>query len=207
MRKFFNYEGRIWKVLGGLGDLMILNILFLILCIPIFTIGAAKTALYAVTKKMAKGEEGYITTEFFEQFKENFKTSTKIWLLYLAASILPIIDIYACTLMDGGPFVTFCVSVMILTLIIVNLVMLYSLVLQSTFENTFKNTLKNALIMSLGFFPFSVVILIVELSPFLAVLLLTQYLAVELPLIILVWFALAAYINSYIFNRIFKKYM
>lgn len=207
MKKFFDHERGFWKVLGSLGDIIMLNIVFFVLCIPIVTIGAAKTALYAVTKKMAKNEEGYITREFFQQFKENFKTSTKIWLLYLVASIFPIYNLYACSLMDGGAFVTFCVSMMILTLVVINWTMIYALVLQSTFENTLKNTLKNALLMSVGHFPYSVVILIVELSPFLAVIFFTQYLAIEMPLIMCVWFALAAYINSHFFNKIFAKYM
>lgn len=207
MKKGFNYERGVWKVLGRVGDLFILNVVFLICCIPIFTIGASKTALYAVAKKMAKNEEGYIIKEFFEQFRENFKKSTVMWLLYLGVSALAVLDLIICNMMSGGFVVAFFKSIMIFTLIILDIVLLYALALQSTFENTIKNTIKNALIMSIGYFPNSVVILAVNLSPFIAVIFFVQYISIEAPLLMFLWFATAAYINSFIFNKIFNRYI
>lgn len=207
MKKFFNYEGGVWKFFGRLGDLIMLNIMFLVCSAPIITIGASKTALYAVTKKMAKNEEGYIAREFFKQFRENFKRSTGIWLIYLAACIIPIIDLYACSLMGDSAFTTFCRTVMMITLLIFTTTMIYALVLQSTFENTLKNTLKNGLLMGIGHFPLTIVILLIEFSPFIAVFFLTQYIGTLMTAILGFWFALSALINSYIFNKIFEKYM
>lgn len=207
MRKFFNHEGGVWKFFGRLGDLIMLNILFLICCAPIVTIGAAKTALYAVTKKMAKNEEGYIIRGFLSQFAENFKRSTAIWIIYVAACILPIADLYVCSLMGDSAFTTFCRSMMMLTLLVFTIVMLYALVLQSTFENTLKNTMKNGLLMGIGHFPQTLLILLVEFSPVVAVFLLGQYVGALFTLILTLWFALAAYINSFIFNKIFEKFM
>ena len=43
-----------FRTLGKLADLMILNILFIVCSIPIFTIGASLTAMYYVTLKMAE---------------------------------------------------------------------------------------------------------------------------------------------------------
>lgn len=207
MKKFFNYEGGVWKALGKIADLMVLNFIYIICCIPIFTMGAAKTAMYGVTKKMAKNEESYIIRNFFSQFKENFKKSTILWLIYIACSILPIIDLYVCFNMENNMYITFCEAVMILTLVTFNLILLYSMALLSTFENTLKNTIKNALIMAIGNFPLSVLILIINFSPYIAVLFFTSYLKFEVPLIIFIWFALAAFVNSFLFNRIFKKFM
>lgn len=50
-----------------------LNILWFICCLPIFTAGASTTALFYVSLKVAKNEEGNITRSFFRAFKENFK--------------------------------------------------------------------------------------------------------------------------------------
>ena len=47
-----------FRTLGKLADLMILNILFIVCSIPIFTIGASLTAMYYVTLKMAENEDG-----------------------------------------------------------------------------------------------------------------------------------------------------
>ena len=50
MNSFFNYEGPFFNVLNRLSDLVILNVLWFICCLPIVTIGASTTALYYVMK-------------------------------------------------------------------------------------------------------------------------------------------------------------
>ena len=66
MSSFFNMDSPVMRFLSRLCDLMILNILCLICCIPIVTIGASITALYSVTLKMVKGEDSYIAKGFFD---------------------------------------------------------------------------------------------------------------------------------------------
>jgi len=56
MGKFFNLDSPLMRFMTKLADLMILNLLFLITCIPVITIGAAWTSLYYVTLKMVKDE-------------------------------------------------------------------------------------------------------------------------------------------------------
>ena len=58
MGGLFNYDGPLVSFLNRLADLVILNIVFLICCIPVFTIGASLTALSSMTMKMARKEEG-----------------------------------------------------------------------------------------------------------------------------------------------------
>ena len=54
--KFFNLDSPVMVFLSKVANLMILNVLTIICCIPIFTAGAAITALYYVTIKMARGD-------------------------------------------------------------------------------------------------------------------------------------------------------
>ena len=56
MSNFFNMDNGLFRALGKLADLMILNILFLVCSLPIFTIGASFTAMYYVTLKLAENE-------------------------------------------------------------------------------------------------------------------------------------------------------
>ena len=83
MSRVFNYEGPVFTSLSRLADLFWLNLLYIICCIPLVTVGAASTALYYVTLKMAKDEEGYITRSYFKSFKDNFVQATAIWLLWI----------------------------------------------------------------------------------------------------------------------------
>ena len=57
------------RALTKICDMICLNIVWLICCIPIVTIGASTAALYSVMLKMVKNEEGYIFRSFFKAFK------------------------------------------------------------------------------------------------------------------------------------------
>ena len=78
-----NPDSRIMSFLAKLGDMFILNVLYLVCCIPVITIGAATTALYYNTLKMAENRESYVWREFLRTFKENFKQATIIWMIIL----------------------------------------------------------------------------------------------------------------------------
>ena len=90
----FNYDNPIWRFMGKFCDILILNVLWIVLSIPIVTIGASTTAVYYVTLKLVRDEEGPTIRSFFKSFKENFKQSTAIWLILLAAGALTGFDLY-----------------------------------------------------------------------------------------------------------------
>ena len=56
--KFFNLDSPVMNALNKMADLIWLNILTLICCIPVITIGASLTALNYVTLKLVRDEEG-----------------------------------------------------------------------------------------------------------------------------------------------------
>ena len=205
MKDLFKYDKGIWKVFGIVADVVILNIVFIATCIPIFTIGAAKTALYSQTRKMVKGEEGYLVKDYFDKFRENFKASTIMWIVYMVAGLLAVVDIWACTIMDGSFFVTFCMVFMLSTLIVLTMTIIYAQALQSAFDNSIRNTLLNGLLLSIGHFPISLIIVAVDVMPFLLAGFLPAYTGVAITALLFAWAVIAGCINSYFFNRIFEK--
>ena len=70
----------IMRILTRIFDLIILNLLFIICSLPVITIGTSLSALYSVTLKMVRNEEGYIVRGFFKAYKENLKQSMIIWI-------------------------------------------------------------------------------------------------------------------------------
>ena len=88
MGRFFNLDSPLMTFLSKMADLMILNLLTLLCCLPIITAGDAMTALYYMTIKMVKNEECYIVKGYFKSFKENFKQATIIWLIALVVGII-----------------------------------------------------------------------------------------------------------------------
>ena len=81
--KLFNPESRFMEALSTISDLMILNLVTLVCCLPVITIGAALTGMHYVLLKMVRREEGYIVRSYFKSFKENFLQATIIWILFL----------------------------------------------------------------------------------------------------------------------------
>ena len=57
----FNWtDNVVMRAMGKIADMICLNVLWLICCIPVITIGASTTALYTVMLRLVKDEEGYI---------------------------------------------------------------------------------------------------------------------------------------------------
>ena len=92
--KFLNIDSPFMQFLGKAADLMWVNILCLLLCLPIFTAGAALTAMHYVCLKIVRDEECYITKAFFKSFKENFVQSTLEWIIMLVMIFIFAGDFY-----------------------------------------------------------------------------------------------------------------
>ena len=202
----FRYDSKFWGVVGVIGDIIMINILYLISCIPVITIGAATSALYSVMRKQAKKESGYIVRDFLKAMKENFKKSTVIWLIFLVLFGLIYGDLVIVKgSMNDSKTQSMALGFFLISFLLALAICIYALVLQSGYENTVKNTLKNATILMLAQLPWTAVILLVTLSPALALLVFPKGNGVILVGMFACWFSVAALINSYIFNRIFEK--
>ena len=88
MRNLFNPDNAIMNFIGKLLDCFFLNVLWLVCCIPVVTIGASTTALYYCSIKLAKDEPVSVLHDFFHSFRANFIPATKITLLFLAVGII-----------------------------------------------------------------------------------------------------------------------
>ena len=79
----FSIESKAVQALGRVADLMLLNILFLLTSLPIVTAGAAWTALYDVCFRITSDRDEKLIRHYFRAFRENFRSSTGIWLVLL----------------------------------------------------------------------------------------------------------------------------
>ncbi|MCR4807929.1 MAG: DUF624 domain-containing protein [Lachnospiraceae bacterium] len=208
MGKIFSLDSPFVQFMNRVADIMWLNILFVLCCIPVITIGASVTAMYYVTLKMVRNEESYITKSFFKSFKLNFRQATVIWLIILVAGTLLAFD-YA--IMTGNMGVNIenatLARVMQVLLIAVSVFYVFTVTyvfpVLSKFYNSIRNTIKNAFIMSIRHFPYTLACIAVMII----VALLIIYLPIMLMLSIFLLFALAAYANSFIFVRVFDNYL
>ena len=206
MREFFNMDNGFFRALGRLADIMILNVTFLIFCIPIVTIGASLTGMYYVALKMAENEEGYIIRGFWKSFKQNFKQATVIWIAMLIVALVLIMDFQILGLSTGSLAKPLYIGIIAVSFIYL-MVFSYVFPLLARFYNTIRGTFKNAILIAIANLPYTVLIIIVTVVP-VAV---TFYNTYTLWYGILIWlmagFAGIAYVNSYFYKKIFVKFM
>lgn len=80
MNNFFAYDSKLMQLLARLGDLIILNLLYILCCLPIFTIGAAQAGLHTGIKVLLdKEDDTQPATAFFKGFANGFGTITLSW--------------------------------------------------------------------------------------------------------------------------------
>ena len=83
LRRFFSYDNPVWRAINRLGQIWLLDLLWLVTSLPLITIGASTTALIYACMKLRE-DDGYTVRNYFKSFKENFVQSTIIWLIYAA---------------------------------------------------------------------------------------------------------------------------
>lgn len=199
--KIFGLDSPLMQALSKVADLLWLNVLTLICCLPIVTIGASLTALNYMALKIARNEECYITRGFFKSFRENFKQATIIWLSMLLLIVILVTDFI---IMSGGTETGFgkvLWGVIMAVALLVAATMLYVFPVLAKFENTVFRTLKNALIMSLMQFPKTLIMLVAYAVP--PVLFFTV--AQTMPLCIMFGLSVPAWISAKLYNKFFKK--
>lgn len=66
------------RILGGIGQAVAADILWAVCSLPIFTAGAASAALYHCTVESVRKGAGNVLTDFFRVFKESFWRSLPV---------------------------------------------------------------------------------------------------------------------------------
>ena len=188
-----------------LGDLVLLNLCFLLCCLPIITIAPACSALYSVCFRMGTRQEYKAVPGFFKAFRQNWKQGIGLSLilggLLLGAG-------YAFVLfLSAGPALRYALIPSLMVLLVVLMVASYAVALMSLFDNTTGRTLKNALILSLSYLPRSLCVAAVNAAP-LAVLVAAPGLFLRLSIfLIFLYFSAAAFLNSRILGKVFSQFL
>ena len=138
--KFFN-------IMNIFGDMVFLNIVFVLTCIPLITIGASFTALYAITLKMVRKEEGNVLLGFLDAFKKNFISATKAWIVVLLYLWLMYIE-YVFLLRCEGMAYNVLIMVMGIELLLLSFALPLLFPIIARYENTTANYFKNSIILS-----------------------------------------------------------
>ena len=200
----FKYDNKVNRIMTVVFDFLILNAIFLIMSIPIITIGANVTALYSVGFQMVRKDESSVYKTYFRSFKENFKQATAAWCFLLS---IILILFWNMTILDQTTGISPIVNIMTVLFLVLTLIfLLYIFPIISKFENSLYVQAKNVLLLSIGYFPYTILFTLINLGP---IFIAYRWYPAQYLLVVygyfFIGFALTIILNARIFNRIFNN--
>ena len=197
-----------------LKDILFLNLLTVLCCIPVVTAGASFAAMYYGVLKMNRDEEGYVSKMFFKAFKENLKQGigSTIILLFVVAFIIG--DFWAIGLMrdwiaenevpNGDTIKTtlniVTVLLAVFTFVAVVVITWFFPVL-AKFEATIKQNISNSFKFGLTNFWRTIVMIVLNVAPFV----LFYFVPVLSPLLLFFGLSVPAYFGAKLYDKVFGK--
>lgn len=142
-------DGKLYKSMEFIMNAFLLNLLWLVLCLPILTIFPATTAMFGVVREWKKQNDIRIFTAFFRLFRENFKQSFLIGILWLVFTGLLLGDLIIINQLNSSvKYILF--SFFFLMGILYLFVSIYIFPVLVHYQVTWKNAIKNALLLSIS---------------------------------------------------------
>ena len=193
------------RIFGFLGQLIALNLLWIVCSLPIITAGASTTALFYCTLKLHKDGDIRVLPDFFKSFKQNFRQSTLIWILMAAAGIFIYMEKEALATMPGSMsqifnYVIFAVYIPLVA------VALYVFPTVAAFENKTMTLITNAFYFAVKHIGYAIAVAVITILP----MTMTLVDAKLFPIYMLIWlmmgFSLTAYADSWFMWKLFRPY-
>lgn len=202
MGKFFNPDSPLMSFLGRLGDLIILNVLWLVCSLPVVTLGASLTAMNVVAQELAADACTSVVSGFFKAFRRDWKQGTVLGLIFLVLFGISYLEI---SVLLSGSFPVILTALCMIPPILILSAASYAFPLLAHYDNTIGNILKNSLLLSIGNLPRSLVICAVNLIPALLAYFFPYLFVYTLAVWFFLGFAVLCYLNSQILKPLFLR--
>lgn len=200
MGRLFQLDSPLMTFFTKTGELILLNICWLIGCIPIITIGTSCTALYYAIAKSIRKDRGYPVEEFIRSYKMNLKRGIGATVIILLVAVLWYVnrEVMANANIAAG------ISGVILydgILAVVAGILLYLFPVLSRFSFKLADGFKLAFVMAVRYLPVTVIVVV-------ATILLLKFWMFYLPLpLILVLPAAWCFVISFFMEKALLRFM
>lgn len=193
------------RTLGGFSAFLAfiaLNLLYLVACLPIVTIGAATSALYEVTIRYSDDESGRPVADYLPAVGRNFARATALMgSLLVPAALLAFSSAFWAGV--ANPLAIGAVIISGLAAGYALAAFLYAMALTAVYENTFRQTLKNALLLPAAEPVRTLGILLIPIT----LVALTIIFPVFGIIVLTIGFSVGAYVTAFLFRSVFGRYL
>ncbi len=201
----FDMNGPLMNALRKLANIILCNIVFCLLSLPLFTVGASLAALFTCMQAiLTDDEDDVIIKQFWDAFRKNFKQATAIWMLCLAVFVFLGVYYLIVSSMAGMAGRVYRISFFMMCIIFL-FGFQYFFPMQARYVNSVKNTLKNAWLLSIAALPWTVL----SIALVIAAVYISFFMNPDgVNLAVFLWgmtgFGIVAYLNSFFFQRAFQ---
>lgn len=205
MKSILSYDSPLMTMMRGVGNTMLINIMFLLCCIPVITIGAAWTALFASCRVLI--EDGPCIRNYWKSFVTSLKRATLAWLILLPCLLLSVVaGVMVWRLrMAGMPLGQMSLVVSVVAIVLVLAIVTMTFLFYSRFECTLMQLLKNGVYMTIGYLVRSVIIALVCWLPFIALFLNTDLFMRGFVVCLLLYFGAAGGLAAWLMKGPLNK--
>ena len=181
MKGIFEYDSPLMGAMTTIGDCICLSFLWIVFSLPVVTIGASTTALYAAAYHVVRRKDSGLWSCFWGAFKENFRRSTFLWLVVFLVMALLTVDVFVLRGIraSGGALGGFFTVILVVWCVALTWAV-YVAAYAARFNGSVKDVLKFAL-MLMGLHPIKALGVLIPVVGGLALTMLVPFMALIVP--------------------------
>lgn len=206
--RFFSADSALMRVLDRLGDVIILNLIFVATSLPLLTLGASLTALHSVARAMVSGPlEDSVAREYLRAFRVNLRDGSTLFaaiagLVAVLAAWFTVVDVLV-----ADPLAQLLMlAVWFVLALQLTMTAIVAFPYLATFEDPTSRVLRNALLMSWRHPLAAFTALTLTVLPAVVTIFYPKFTGYGL-LWLLIGFAGIAVVIAMLFTRVFARYV
>ncbi len=204
MKNLFRYDGPFVRFMEALADFVITNILTILCCIPIITVGGAFAGHQKVMQNIVMDNRQPVLRTYFFTMWENFRQATLLWLFFLLAVVFLAVDFFFTYLFTSGILTIVLFAVLgLMTLLVCGVVACcFGLIVR--YENKLKEHFRNALLLVLSHWPRVLAMALVLLVPFILIIVNTVMMINTIPFWLFIGISVLVFLQAWLIRPIFE---
>lgn len=203
--KLFDPDSPIMSFLARVADLVILNVLWLLCCLPVVTAGASTTAMYHVVRHLQEESISSVTRDFFRSFKSDFRQATPVYLLLLIPTAAVVMNAWILSAQSSDVVPVYVRAIWMVSALMLTFVVSFVYPVMAYFDDTVWKTLRTAAVLAVAKLPRTVLISAINLLPIIMLFVSLPFFLRSSIFWLLIGGSLTAYLNMLILRPVFKK--
>lgn len=203
--KLLDPDSPIMSFLARVADLVILNVLWLLCCLPVVTAGASTTAMYHVVRHLQEESISSVTRDFFRSFKSDFRQATPVYLLLLIPTAAVVMNAWILSAQSSDIVPVYVRAIWMVSALMLTFVVSFVYAVMAYFDDTVWKTLRTAAVLAVAKLPRTVLISAINLLPIIMLFVSLPFFLRSSIFWLLIGGSLTAYLNMLILRPVFKK--